>query len=387
MISTRYNINLIFYLFAAAVISFAFSLFFIQLFTGLLSIFWLFEKNQNKKTAIDIIAISVLSFGIVRMISIFFSEHFALSSESFYKEGLFYFGFFSFSYYLRVFDEKKKVYLVNFLIVSSVITALIGITKFNLNLVERAESFTSGYTTFSTFLLINLGLILCMYDEKIKNFSLYKIVSAAILICGLITSLGRTNIAIAFLFLLIGLLFKKIKILHGFLILIFTAIICTISFYNNSIQAAQRIENPTQYSDRDIIYNGADKLKFEHPFLGFGPRTFREIFPFTEQFADRGVGGWHNDYLQIYFESGLLGLFTFLFLIAVVLITAIKIIRIKNYKNLFNDLTMGILFSFSGLLISALTAGFITSAVISIVVAFLIAFLSAVKFNINSQKN
>ena len=41
----------------------------------------------------------------------------------------------------------------------------------------------------------------------------------------------------------------------------------------------------------------------QHPILGFGTRTFNETFLLHDQLVDRGVGGWHNEYLQVYLES------------------------------------------------------------------------------------
>ena len=58
----------------------------------------------------------------------------------------------------------------------------------------------------------------------------------------------------------------------------------------------------------------------QHPIVGFGPRTFHEIFPLFDAMPIRGVGSWHNDYLQVYMESGLLGLLPQLWLVGTVII-------------------------------------------------------------------
>ena len=55
-----------------------------------------------------------------------------------------------------------------------------------------------------------------------------------------------------------------------------------------------------------------------HPLVGFGPRTFTEIFPLFQEMPVKGVGSWHNDFLQIYMESGLVGLIALLWLITVI---------------------------------------------------------------------
>jgi O-antigen ligase len=142
----------------------------------------------------------------------------------------------------------------------------------------------------------------------------------------------------------------------------------------------QRVEQPTQPSDRDIIYKGAKEIMFKHPFLGYGPRTFKEVFPFPDQFADKGVGGWHNDILQIYFESGLLGLISFIALLYFIIYCIVKMLR-RKIKAEISGILYGILFSICGFILSSMTAGFITSVVISIVFVFIVSILSSIAHN------
>jgi O-antigen ligase len=66
---------------------------------------------------------------------------------------------------------------------------------------------------------------------------------------------------------------------------------------------------------RDVLWRGAAMLAGDHPFVGFGPRTFTSIFPLFDQMPIRGVASWHNDYLQVYMESGIMGLAPLLWLV------------------------------------------------------------------------
>src|SRR5690606_26080575 len=138
------------------------SLFLLQLFAGLLVIFWLFESNENKKKSFDLIAASVLLFGLVRILSIIFSEYSSVSVHSFYKEALFYLGFFSFTYYLKSFEQKKIFNLIYIFTAASAVVALIGLILFNFKFVDRAQSFSSGYSTFSSYLITGLGIAVCI---------------------------------------------------------------------------------------------------------------------------------------------------------------------------------------------------------------------------------
>jgi len=382
MISTRFNYKIPFYLLIASVCSLMLSLFLLQLFLGLLSIFWLIESFENKRKAIDIFFTLILIFGVVRILSIIFSQYPADSIRSFYKDALFYFGFFSFSYYLKVLEKNKIKQIAYIFIISSAVIALIGLVLFNLKLVERAQSFSSGYATFSSYLLAALGLFIALpFNDKNKYNWLWWTLGISLVLSGIITSMGRTNIAIAILLFVIGLSFKKIKLKAAVLIIIFTAVLSLVSFQNNKIEVTQRVEHPTVLSDRNILLKGAFDLALDHPVLGFGPRTFHKIFPYVNELSDKGIGSWHNDFIQVYFESGILGLIAFLSIIFAFIFYCIKYLRNKVNNNGFNEIVFGIFLGFIGLVLSALTAGFIDSPVLSIVFAFLISLLSVVLFH------
>jgi O-antigen ligase len=305
-----------------------------------------------------------------------FSVYPSESVTALYKEILFYVGFFAMSFYLKVFDDNKFYTIIFVYAVSAVIVALIGIFQFNLKFVARAESLSSGYSTFSSYLLTSLGIFLILY-EFIKRKYNYYFWSAGIafIVIGLVTSLGRANLFFAAIIIIVFLSIKKIKIKYIATAVILIAGLSYLSFINNSSEVVNRIETPGQLSDRDIILEGAKQIYKEHPVLGYGPRTFHQVFPFPERFADRGIGSWHNDFIQIYFESGIIGEISFLILLVVPFINGIKLLRrIKEIKK--KSVVLGVLLAISGLVLSALFAGFIDSPVLALVFAFLISVIS-----------
>jgi O-antigen ligase len=374
VISTRYNQNIPFYLLLATASSFVLSLFLLQLFAGILFLFWVFEKNAEKKKAIDILSLAVLVFGIVRIAAIFFSKYPAASNESLYKEALFYFSFFSFNFYLKTFSAEKKYLLIIVFSGASVIASITGILYFNFSLVERAQSFSSGATVFSSYLLAVLPvLIFIPFEKKNKKYLFIWILGIAIILTGIYTSLGRTNIAISVLIVLLGVLYRKINFVNLIIIAAIVSLFSIISFENNSILVSQRIENPLFPSERDVILKGAKMLMFEQPIIGFGPRTFRDIFPLFNELVDKGVTGWHNDFLQIYFESGIIGLLSFLLLLSVIYYKGIKLII---YDKMNKDLILSFLLSVSCFVL-LVTSGFITSTVLSLEFILIITLLNS----------
>lgn len=380
MSESRFPANLIFILVSLFAVSFVLSLFLLQLFGGVIFILWLFEHWKKKKNTLDLILLSVFFFGFIRLLSIIFSEYHSSSIQSLYKEALFYVVMISLPFYLKTFDKQKLLKLVMIFISGAVAMSLVGIFRFVIGDVARAEAFSSSYTVFSSYLMVALGMAL-YYPKALqtsKSF-LYRTLSIFILFAGIVASLGRMNIAIAGLMFLSAVIFKRLKLKQVIALGILFTALGLVYFYYPSEVITERVTNITQLSDRDIIWKGAGELIYKHPIIGFGPRTFHDIFPFKEDFADKGIGGWHNDFLQIYFESGLLGFISFVLLLIIIIGVSINQIRNKKMDVDFRSLSASILVSIIGLVLSSLTAGFITSVVLSIVFAFLLSLLSRIE--------
>ena len=379
-ISSRFNQNLYFYLLIASVCSFLLSLFLLQLFVGVLTILWILDKFSEKKKAIDIFSRVIFIFLVIRVISIVFSSYPVDSSQAYYKDALFYLGFFSFDFYLKALDKKRIRIVVYFFAAAAGVIAFIGLLSFNLSLVERAQSFSSGYSTFSSYLLAGFGVLVCLPFDFKKGFML-KTILLALIFSAVIASLGRTNIAIIIVLFIAAFFLGKINIKEASIIILLTVAFSAISFFNNSVEADARMEQPASLSDRDVLLKGSKDLflEFKNPLLGYGPRTFKDIFPYREMLADKGIGSWHNDFIQVYFESGILGLVSFLIIIFVPYYFVIKLLK-NNLDNDYSMMLWGVLFGLSGLVLSALTAGFIDSPVLSLVFAFLISLVSGINY-------
>ena len=381
-ITSKFNNKISILVIAGLSLSYVLSLFLLQFFAAVLFLMWLFEKNSEKIKAVDTLTYIIIAFGIIRLFSIIFSEYSSSSNESFYKEALFYLSFFALSFYLKTYDDKHIADVVFFFIVGAAVNALIGLIKFNLSVDERAQSFSSGYAVFSSYILAAFGLALFYRKTIVKNYNQYLWgIILSLLAAAMITSLGRANIAFAVVVFLAAVVLKNIKLKIVLITVILTIAISFISFENNDRASLQsRMENPAQLSDRDILFKGAQEIMFEHPLLGFGPRTFHHIFPFKDEFADKDIGSWHNDFLQVYFESGFLGLCAFTVLLCYFIFISLKNLRRKNIIEENKKIAAGIFAATLLLIASGLTAGFIFSPVLSIIFVFLITTSSSIHF-------
>ncbi|MFB3056797.1 MAG: hypothetical protein ACE1ZQ_06500, partial [Ignavibacteriaceae bacterium] len=245
MLNTRYDTRLPFYLTIATVSSFLLSLFLLQLFAGLLVLAWLFESNKNKFKAIDTISYIFIAFVLIRILSTLFSDYPDSSNQMYYKDLLFFLSFFAFGYYLKVFDENKLRTIYYAFVIAAIFVACIGLTKFLTGNTERAESFTSGYATFSSYLVSVIGFALILFRIiRDKQQKLLLAAGIVLMLSGIVTSLGRANIVIAIFILIIGIIAIKIKVRYAVALFLLAIGIRWVSFQLNVKEFNNRIETP-----------------------------------------------------------------------------------------------------------------------------------------------
>jgi len=375
LLKSRFNQKISFYLVATMLASLLISLALLQLFIALLFIIWLFEKDKLK--AGDTFLYLILAFGLLRLITVFTSEYFDSSLRTIQKELLFYTTSPALFYYLKTFSRKKISKLSDILIHSGAVVALIGFVLFVLGTHHRAQSFGSGYATFSTYLTAVLMFILSLHSryEGSKKTLLWS-VETGLIFTGVILAMGRADLAILIIFG-IGIIFlRRIPLKKLIPAMLITVILTFIGLQFNPGEANKRIANPTTLSDRDILYQGFFELAGDHPLLGFGPRTFHDIFPFQEMLADKEVGSWHNEYVQTYLEGGIVALLILLSIIYLffhkskwVIFKPRKLMELDSEK-------FALLFGMLSLLLSGLTGAFLYSPILSILFAYFVSLFS-----------
>lgn len=360
------------YFFIAGIaISFLLSLVLLQLFTFLLVITWLADSKKNK-LALNRIGFIFFAFISIRIISIVFSEYFLLSVHALYKDALYSIGFFAMASYIKSFSNNQRKNILELFLLFSVIVSLVGITKFMLGIKPRAESIVSGYATFSTYLLAGIAIFFSFFSDLKKRINpWFLVVSGILILLAIVLALSRADLGIAIAIVFLAALQKKMEWKYLLPVLFLTAILSLFSFQQNSGEIKSRLSQPATMSQRDVLWKSAFQLADEHPLIGFGPRTFEKIFPNRDQLSDKGVGGWHNDYLTVYLESGIVGLMVFLLLIY-------QIVKKGYQKFLFTDKwNWGIFISIIALLLSAGMSGFINNPILSLLFVFMLAFFSS----------
>lgn len=331
----------------------------------------------------------ILLFAFFRILSVLFSEYFLDSSIALYKELIFYFSFFTFSYFLRLYDEMKIKKIVVGFFISSVFIAILGLILFNFKYSHRASVLTTGYSTVSQHLMVSIIFFYYFFlnsENKGKQYWFWLLGISIMLGCQVLT-LTRMDILItvaAMVFLSIKSL-KRIK--TCLIIFCISFILVAFSLNNNKSEFQNRVANPTALSDRDILLKGSLSLIYDHPLLGYGPYTFPKIFPLKEQLNDKGVSSFHNLYFEIYLESGLLLLGLFFVMIFYIFYKSWIILKAKNLSQSYSVILKSTIISIGCLLMASVTSGFIFSPIMSVTFSFLLALLTVFFEDKNEKKS
>ncbi len=355
----RYSPRIVYGLIASIFLTILLSVAIAQILICLLFLLWLFDYSDVKKAAITKPVIILLTFLLARVLTIAFSGNPAESIIALPREIFLYMLLLAIASYWQVF-KINYTRLADIYFFAAAVIAIIGIFRFAAGFTHRAESITSGYTAYSFYLLISLIFLFSIISKDRFNTLWFYPVTAGLAFAGIITSLGRVNIVLAGIVAAFFLLRKYFSPKNIIIMTVIVVVVSGLAFSLNKSEIQNRIEQPAALSDRDIIWKGFFEIAKENPVLGFGPRSFSEVFPFKDEFADRGISSWHNEYFQLYIEGGIISLGIYIFFLASVWISEFrKILRNRNRSKA--GLMTAVLIPV--LAAASLTDGFITSLV------------------------
>ncbi len=342
-----------------------------QLFSYLIIILAMIQFIQNPKRVKTPFDIPFLLFIVVRIFSVLFSTDIFISLRTLHTEIPYYVLFYALTQQRSFMQERLVQSLLWMFIFGAVIGSCYGIMSVLLGIQERAASLTSGYYTFGSFLTAILAVILILGKSKMfdkKRWIWYGLI--IVIATGLILTLNRIHWGIMII-LLIGIgIIQERKLLIAMIFLFGFMLLFSPSISRRLDQVIHFSEN---LSGRDVLWKGASMVWFNHPILGYGPGTFTEVFPIHNDLKDAKVGGWHNDYIQVSIESGLLGLMSFLWLLYTIYSKAfIKLRRMRGDKEK-KRILFALLVGMSTIFISSLTGSGFLDMLIRMMFVFLLA--------------
>ncbi len=259
-------------------------------------------KYPYRRTVLDI---PILVYVGVRLLSVAFSEYPSMSMLAITRELVFYVSYFFSAFYFQHASKENITRTLRVLIGVTLIVTVISCVMYLAGLTVRANGLTGG-GTLATHLSIITSLVLVRGNNRgliPGRFSLWIVL--LIMMGGLLCSLFRGDtIAVIVVLCIYSLRFNR-RLLAG--AVVFAAVILLLV---PPVRAKfQTLTDPLQHtSDRLTLWKNAASRAGEHPLLGFGPETFPVVFTDVAHLDDKFVGGWHNDTIQLYIESGTLGL-------------------------------------------------------------------------------
>ncbi len=350
----------------------------VQIVSLLLIVLWFFKLVKNKNYTIETtpLDIPVLLFIVSRLSGILFSINYEVSTPALWTEIIFYFLFFFFTNNINIRDDFKNNVMIKVFVVAGVAASIIGITKYGFGLESRASSTTSGYYTFGMYVTVLIGVILALNQQKeIFPKRWFFIIAITLTMIALMFTFNRIHwLATAVLILVYG-IFKNRRVL----IAAVTAAGLMLIIFPSVLQRASTLLNPLSHtSERATLWQGAIKIWDEKIIFGFGLDTFTLIFPFKNDLIDKGISNWHNDFLQMYMECGVVGLIIFIYLAVVIFSSIIKILNTKHINSNLKNITWGILLAMVGFYVSTIAGGFLSNPIISLLFIYLLSILALI---------
>jgi len=202
------------------------------------------------------------------------------------------------------------------------------------------------YNSLGTYLVFILSLVLAslIYIKGKLKKTLLLALLILLQIC-LILTFSRGS-WIGLLAVLILMLFLSRKI--NKLIYIFSIYILIMVFFPGIRERTLFIFSPQGDADRFIVWQGAFRMIKAHPFLGIGLGTFMANF---QEFVSKAmtIQYAHNCYLQIWTESGIFALLSFILFIGSIFYKSIETFK----KNTTNFILLGFICAFFGFLVQS----------------------------------
>lgn len=350
----------------------------VQTVTLLMTALWLIHRSLTRqwnfrRTDFDL---ALGCFILARLISIPFSIDPSLSVEAVWKELVYYGLFFVVTQEFPIHDKKAVKWILWSFVGAGMVASVYGSLMYFLTEQDRASSTVSGPVTLGMYLTAILSMLLIVgRNREFVPRMWMGLSSAAVLVVGVVTTLNRIHWGLLLLMMgLVGIMRER-KLL---LVLLVGVVVAAVSPSVGSRLVASVSSVSEFMNGRDVIWLDAAHHAAERPLVGFGPRTFPEVFTSRELIRDKEVGSWHNDYLQMYMESGILGLGCFLWLAVLVFWKGRGAWKILKTDPFWGDLVLAVLLAMVAFYMSGLVGGFVIDPLNSLLHRFLLGLLALI---------
>ncbi|MBS4029018.1 MAG: O-antigen ligase family protein [Ignavibacteriales bacterium] len=363
----------------------------LQISAGALFLLWLYGL-LSKTISFETKSPFLIWFGVfvvVRIVSILFSEHFDISVTSLWTEIIYYVLFFVLLSFLKLFDDRQRNIILRTILTVAFVATLYALGKYVFGFEKRISSTTAGYTTFALYLSVLLGVVLFMEKRKEIFTNSYRwSITVLFILAGILFTFSRMHWVIAFLLIGAYGIFRNKRIAIGLGIIVLLVFVFTPSLVKRGTTLLNPLDNS---SGRTLIWQGAATIAHEHPVLGFGPQTFKTVFPIQNKIKNPAgryfITSWESDFLRTYMETGVLGILSFLGLFGSIFYYGRKILKLEHIDVRQRDLCFGLLAGMVAFFLTCFTTGFVAAPITSHLFMFVLALLSREYENAFSNSN
>lgn len=319
------------------------------LIAGLIWLFGMYREPAQRPLSSPLLW-TYLVFVAARTLAIPTSIDPAASADALRTEIPFHVFFFVMYAALRPEREDRILFLIRLVILAGTVMAVIGLLRLSLGMDERLSSTTAGYYTAGMFLasVFTLAFALGRRRDVFPHRALWMAV-CVLLLAALLLTFNRLHWVIAGLAALVIGLLRERRILAVLAALGIVALLTVAPLQERFLQLLDAGGN---MSGRDVLWRGAWMIAGDRPLTGFGLRTFHQVFPLFDQIPDKGVGSWHNDYLQVYMDSGLIALLPMVAMLVLGFLAAARAIRRWPRASLQRDAAIALTVMLAGFAIA-----------------------------------
>jgi len=312
---------------------------------------------------------------LIRLFAVLASTNVSTSLPALWKEIPFYLVVIA---VVRLWDPVREDRLVLFLRVAfgaAAIVAVIGSFRYVLGFDHRASSITSSYYTFGMYLTAVFALALPFGNNRtIFPIRWIWVGGVIVILAGILLSMNRIHWVVAGCLILgVGVWRERgllaVAVVTGGVLLVLVP-----SLMDRFDQLLAMREN---LSDRDVIWRGAVAMGSDHPFTGWGVRTFHEVFPYMNEIGDKRVGSWHNDLLQLYMESGILAVGAYVWLLTAAVAAGVRTWRRSSGSEVLRTFSLGGVMAVLSFAVAGLTGVFISDPVAGVFLRVLLGMVGA----------
>ena len=342
-------------------LSIPFSIVLVEFFAGILFVLWVVRLLTGggviRRSPFSFI---LLLFIILRLLSTIFSFDRAASIDSLGTLPLL-LVFFPIN---SLFNRKDMERAVLILVVAVSAAAIYGSARVCFFGLDRARTTYGGYTGLSLQIVVASTFAVGFICKSRR----WMIPLAVVLLIGLGACFARSQWVagvVAGIFVVAALSARSLPYLISFLV---AAVLAAPE------SVMRRVLETFQYggdSSRFELWKGALSLLNRLPFMGFGPRTFADVFPkeALARLLDHSVWNYHNDFLQVAIESGWLALASLVVLWAIVFIQIGRALRARDWLRIASGGAM------IGLFFASLFNGVLFDPMVMPIIGLLLAIL------------